>query len=166
MIEDAEAGSERMTQDFAAAYHALYRVRMTLGTEKLNWIALSAPRQPEIDVEEQHIMGVRVPIVHAGGQAPALQYGLGDTAVTLDEAVRRFRDLLPVVYEMAEMLTAVWRLTREIRKTQRHVKALENVVITRVESGIRFIEDTLEEKEREEFFRAKRIKEQIEAEER
>jgi V/A-type H+-transporting ATPase subunit D len=151
-----------MQDEFARAYRALLLARMSLGSENLNWIALSAVHEPEVRISQHRIMGVPVSIVHAEGEAPPLQYGLGDTSVALDEAVHRFRDLLPLVYQLAEMLTAIWRLTREIKKTQRHVKSLENAAIPRYQSNLKFIEETLEEKDRDEFFRTKLVKKRIE----
>jgi len=162
MVEDAEAGADRMADEFGRAYKALLLARMSHGSENLNWIALSAVHEPEVRVNQHRIMGVPVSIVQATDEAPALQYGLGDTSVALDEAVQRFRDLLPLVYQIAEMLTAIWRLTREIKRTQRHVKSLENIAIPRYKSNIKFIEETLEEKERDEFFRTKLVKKRIE----
>jgi V/A-type H+-transporting ATPase subunit D len=162
MVQDAESGAARMQDEFASAYRALLLARMSQGSENLNWIALSAVHEPQVSISQHRIMGVPVSIVHAAAAAPPLQYGFGDTSVALDEAVQRFRDLLPLVYQMAEMLTAIWRLTREIKKTQRHVKALENVAIPHYQSNLKFIEDTLEEKERDDFFRTKLIKKQIE----
>ncbi|HIC94664.1 MAG TPA: V-type ATP synthase subunit D [Anaerolineae bacterium] len=96
--------------------------------------------------------------VEVGEEAPPLQYGLGDTTAALDEAVRSFHDLLPSICQVAEMLTAVWRLTREIKKAQRRVNALENIFIPRYQATLKFIEDTLEEKERDDLFRMKLIK--------
>jgi V/A-type H+-transporting ATPase subunit D len=162
MVEDAEAGASHMQAEFEEAYRALLLARMGLGSENLNWIALSAVHEPEVHISQHRIMGVPVAIVHRESEPPKLQYGLGDTSVALDEAVQRFRDLLALVYQMAEMLTAIWRLTREIKKTQRHVKSLENIAIPRYQSNLKFIEDTLEEKERDEFFRTKLVKKRIE----
>ncbi len=165
MVQDAEAGAERMKKDFALAYQALRLARMSLGSEKLNWIALSAVEEPQVAITQRRIMGVAVAIVHEAGESPPLQYGLGDTSVALDEAVTRFRDLLPLVYQMAEVLTAIWRLSREIQRTQRHVRSLENVAIPRLKANLKFILETLEEKERDEFFRAKLIKKRMTEEE-
>lgn len=163
MVEDAEAGASRMKGEFDKAYEALMLARMSQGSENMNWIALSAVHEPEVHISQHRIMGVPVSMVHAEGEGPSsLQYGLGDTSVALDEAVQRFRDLLPTIYQMAEMLTAIWRLTREIKRTQRHVKSLENIAIPRYQSNIKFIEETLEEKEREEFFRTKLVKRRME----
>jgi V/A-type H+-transporting ATPase subunit D len=165
MVQDAELGAERMKKDFAAAYRALLLARMSLGSEKLDWIALSAVQEPQVSIAQRRIMGVPVSIVRELGEAPPLQYGLGDTSVALDEAVTSFRDLLPLVYQMAEMLTAIWRLSREIQRTQRHVRALENITIPHLKSNLKFIVETLEEKERDEFFRAKLMKKRITEEE-
>ncbi|HDH09625.1 MAG: V-type ATP synthase subunit D [Thermoplasmata archaeon] len=158
MVQDAEAGVKEMNRRLDAAYKALRLARMSVGTEKLEWIALSALSEPQVRIAQRSIMGVSVPIVEMGKEAPPLQYGLGDTTAALDEAVRRFHDLLPSVCQVAEMLTAVWRLTREIKKTQRRVNALENIFIPNYQATLKFIEETLEEKEREDLFRMKRLR--------
>jgi len=161
MVQDAEAGVEEMNRKFADAYKALRLARMSVGTEKLEWIALSAVSEPQVGITQRSIMGVPVPIVEAGGETPPLQYGLGDTTAALDEAVRRFRDLLPCICQMAEMLTAVWRLTREIKKAQRRVNALENIFIPHYQATLKFIEERLEEKERDDLFRMKMVKRKL-----
>jgi hypothetical protein len=52
----------------------------------------------------------------------------------------------------------VWRLARELRKTQRRVNALQHIFIPDYEETVDFIESALEEREREETFRLKRLK--------
>ncbi len=163
MVQDAEAGLQEMNKKFASAYEALRLARVSIGTEKLNWIALSAVIEPQVKIAQRSIMGVALPIVEVDSEAPSLQYGLGDTAAALDEAVRQFRDLLPSICQMAETLTAVWRLTREIKKTQRRVNALENIFIPRYQETLKFIESTLEEKERDDLFRMKMVKSKLRA---
>jgi len=161
MVQDAEAEIKEMNRKFAAAYKALRLARISVGTEKLEWIALSAVSEPQVKITQRSIMGVPVPIVEVGEEAPPLQYGLGDTTAALDEAVRSFHDLLPFICQMAETLTAVWRLTREIKKAQRRVNALENIFIPRYQATLKFIEETLEEKERDDLFRMKVIKRKL-----
>jgi V/A-type H+-transporting ATPase subunit D len=161
MVHDAEAGVEEMNKEFAAAYKALLLGRMSVGTEKLAWIALSAISEPQVRITRRSIMGVVVPIVDVDQGAPPLQYGFGDTTVALDETVKRFRDLVSQISQVAETLTAVWRLTREIKKTQRRVKALENIFIPHYQTTLHFIEETLAEKERDDLFRMKMVKRKL-----
>jgi V/A-type H+-transporting ATPase subunit D len=161
MVQDAEAARQEMNDAFAAAYRALLGARMSLGSERLDWIALSALQEPQVRISDRRVMGVLVPLVDTMSEASPLQYGLAGTTAALDEAVERFRDLLVIVSEMAEMMTAIWRLSQEIKKTQRRVKALENFTIPRLKSNLKFIQDTLDEKEREEHFRTKLIKKKL-----
>jgi V/A-type H+-transporting ATPase subunit D len=103
-------------------------------------------------------MGVVLPLVEAHGKPPETPYGLGDTTVSLDEAAARFRRVLSEVPTLTETMTTVWRLARELQKTQRRVNALQYIFIPQYEETVAFIESTLEEREREETFRLKRLK--------
>ncbi len=75
-----------------------------------------------------------------------------------DRTMVEFFELLRLVARMAEIRTMVWRLAREVRKTQRRVNALEKVVIPDVLETKGFIEGVLEEREREVFFVQKILK--------
>ena len=61
---------------------------------------------------------------------------------------------------LAEVENSVYRLANNIRKTQKRANALKNISIPRFEETIKFISESLEEKEREEFSRQKVIKNQ------
>jgi len=161
LVQDAEAAVEEMNREFAVAYKALLLARLSLGTDRLERIALSATREPQVKIAQRSIMGVVVPIVKMDQEAPPLQYGFGDTSVALDEAVKSFRGLASHLSQVTETLTAVWRLSREIKKTQRRVKALENIFIPGYQVVLKFIEETLEEKEREDLFRMRMVKKKV-----
>jgi V/A-type H+-transporting ATPase subunit D len=59
---------------------------------------------------------------------------------------------------LARVETAAYKLAMEIRKTQKRANALEKIHIPRLNDQIKFITETIEEKEREDFFRLKIIK--------
>jgi V/A-type H+-transporting ATPase subunit D len=82
----------------------------------------------------------------------------------LDEAAAAFRRVLAEMPTLAETVTTAWRIARELQKTQRRVNALQHIFIPQYEDTITFIESELEEREREETFRLKRLKSQKEAE--
>ena len=67
--------------------------------------------------------------------------------------------VLALMGQLAEKVTTVWRLALELRRTQRRVNALENIFIPSYEETLAYIQETLEEKDREELFRLKRAKE-------
>jgi V/A-type H+-transporting ATPase subunit D len=160
IAHNAAEKQREVWQRLDKAYRALERARLSMGRERLEWTALSINATVEVDIIPHSIMGVVVPVVEAEGAPPDIPYGLGYTTVALDEAVSAFRDVLLEIPKLAELLTTVWRLARELQKTQRRVNALEYIFIPRYEETISTIEDALEEREREEIFRLKRLKSQ------
>ena len=88
----------------------------------------------------------------------ALKYSFMNTHGSCDRTMVEFFELLKLVARMAEIRTMVWRLAKEVRRTQRRVNALEKIVIPDVVETKKFIEDVLEEREREVFFVQKILK--------
>jgi V/A-type H+-transporting ATPase subunit D len=158
LAHDAETLQRQMWDLLAAAYRALEDARLTMGQERVEWAALAVNKTVEVEIKSKGIMGVPVPIVEAHGEPPEMPYSLGDTMATLDEASACFREVLDQIPELAEVMTSVWRLARELRKTQRRVNALQHIFIPDYEETVDFIESALEEREREETFRLKRLK--------
>ena len=161
VAHDATALEERVWELLDAAYRALEMARLSTGRERLEWAALSVNETVEVEVRPHSVMGVVIPTVEAHGAPPEMPYGLGNTTVALDEAAARFRRVLAEIPELSETMTTVWRLARELQKTQRRVNALQYIFIPQYEETIAFIESALEEREREATFRLKRIKSQV-----
>jgi len=161
IAHDATALQEQVWGLLAEAYHALETARLSVGRERLEWAALSVNQTIEVEITPHSIMGVVIPVVEAYGAPPETPYGLGDTTVALDEAAARFRRVLAEIPLLAETMTTVWRLARELQKTQRRVNALQYIFIPQYEETIAFIENALEEREREATFRLKRIKSRV-----
>ncbi len=155
---DAAGQQAQVWKKLADAYHALVEARLSMGQERLEWTALAVNKSVEVEIKLRSIMGVVIPTIEAHGEPPEMPYGLGDTTVALDEAVAHFRQVLDEIPMLSEMMTTVWRLARELQKTQRRVNALQYIFIPEYEATIKFIESALEEREREETFRLKRLK--------
>jgi V/A-type H+-transporting ATPase subunit D len=161
VAHDATALQERVWGLLAEAYRALEMARLSMGRERLEWAALSVNETVELEVRPHSVMGVVVPVVKAHGAPPEMPYGLGDTTVALDEAAACFRRVLAEIPALSETMTIAWRLARELQKTQRRVNALQYIFIPQYEETVAFIESALEEREREETFRLKRIKSRV-----
>jgi V/A-type H+/Na+-transporting ATPase subunit D len=158
LTHDAEAFQQQMRIQLAAAYRTLEQARLTMGQEHMEWAALAVNKTVDVQLKFRGVMGVMLPLIEAQGQPPQMPYSLGDTTAALDEASVVFREVLDSVPRLAELVTSVWRLAGELRKTQRRVNALEHIFIPDYEETITFIESALEEREREETFRLKRLK--------
>jgi V/A-type H+/Na+-transporting ATPase subunit D len=158
LAHDAGVLQEEMYQLQAKAYQALEKAQLTMGREKVEWAALATHKTVDVQLKFRGIMGVSVPNITATGEPPEMPYSLGDTNTALDEASEAFREVLKRVPELSRLVTAVWRLAAELRKTQRRVNALQHIFIPEYEETVEFIIATLEEREREDTFRLKLLK--------
>ncbi len=158
LANDAEALQDQMDKLLAQAYRAQEKAMLTMGREHVEWAALAVHRTVDVQVKHRGVMGISLPLIDAAGEPPTMTYSLGDTSASLDEASAAFREVLSHIPELSRLVTSVWRLAVELRKTQRRVNALEFIFIPQYEETIRFIQSSLEEREREETFRLKLLK--------
>jgi V/A-type H+-transporting ATPase subunit D len=158
LAHDAEMLQEQVWSFLSTAYRALAMAKLTMGQEHVEWAALAVNKTVDVVLKFRGVMGVPVPLVEARGGPPEMPYSLGDTTAALDEASAAFRRVLTEIPELSELVTSVWRLAGELRKTQRRVNALQYIFIPEYEETVVFIENALEEREREETFRLKLLK--------
>jgi V/A-type H+-transporting ATPase subunit D len=158
LAHDAEMIQEQVWQLLATAYRALENAKLTMGQEHVEWAALAVSNTIDVQLRFRGVMGIPIPLIEAHGGPPEMSYSLGDTTAALDEVSADFREVLGHIPELSELLTSVWRLAAELRKTQRRVNALQYIFIPAYEETVAFIESALEEREREETFRLKLLK--------
>lgn len=123
--------------------------------------AFSASENPDIGLKNKNIMGVVVPKIEAKGVKKPLDergYGVMGTSSVIDEAADAFEELVDIIIRSAELDTTMKRLLDEIEGTKRRVNALEFKVIPELVDARNFIKMRLDEMEREELVRLKRVK--------
>jgi len=157
-VERAKYIQRAVADRMREAYEALARANMALGTFNVKREALACTFTHELRITHRRLMGLDLPTVEAKNQPRTVQGSLGGSSAELDEVIARFLSALELIAELAQIENSVWRLARELRKTQRRVNALEKIFIPSYEETIKYIADTLEEKEREAFFLLKLIK--------
>lgn len=140
------------------AYSALKMARLTMGSDHVEWAALAANKTVDVHLKLRGIMGVAIPVIEARGDLPKMLYSLSGTSASLDEAAAAFREVVIKTPQLSMLVTTVWRLAGELRKTQRRVNALQHIFIPAYEETVAFIVSSLEEREREETFRLKWLK--------
>ena len=158
LANDAETAEAEMGKLLASAYRVLEKAMLMMGREHVEWAALAVHKTVDVQVKYRGVMGISLPLIEASGEPPAMTYSLGNTTATLDEANALFRDVLGRLPELSRLVTSVWRLAVELRKTQRRVNAMQYIFIPDYEETIAFIQSSLEEHEREETFRLKLLK--------
>lgn len=150
----------RLLERASSAYPALWRALAARGSADIR--ALGWPtRDPELEVELRETWGVRVAEVRAApgirrtsrarGVAPA---GAGPSAT---EAAVAFEDFAALLLEAASRETQIRRLARALARTSRQVNTLEQRVGPALARQADEIRRTLEEREREDHLRLRRL---------
>jgi V/A-type H+/Na+-transporting ATPase subunit D len=158
LVNDVKRVGKEANTALEEAYTSLKLVLTQTGHDGAQRLAQGCRERAEVTVRERSVMGVSVPFVQVKTIPKRPMWGLGESPVVLDEMVERFQRALVLLGERAEIETAVWRLAQELAKTQRRTNALEYLVIPQHQETLKFIQETLEERERESHFQLKRIK--------
>lgn len=156
LIDTAKSIRGQIETTYAEAYGALQRANITLGV--IENIAGGIEIENGVHITYRSVMGVEIPKVSLDSTQPKKAYGFSDTNSQFDVAYICFEKAKELTVVLAEVDNSVCRLANEIKKTQRRANALHNIIIPQFEETIKFISDSLEEKEREEFSRLKVIK--------
>ncbi|GBC74916.1 V-type sodium ATPase subunit D [archaeon HR06] len=162
IIDQAYETREKLYTSLLEAYNSLYEAYLSLGSLRLESIALTTPNSVDVKVNVRSIVDVQVPTLEIEQKRLELTYGFFDTDPTLDKASKMLRDTLFKICKAAEVENSIFRLAKELEKTQRLINALEYVIIPQYEGAIRYISSVLEEREREEFVRLKQVKKVLE----
>jgi V/A-type H+-transporting ATPase subunit D len=143
---------------------ALVQFRMALarmGQADMNR-ALDFPMvENEFNILHRSVMGVHVLELSIAKPATQPMPGPAQSTPELEEAGALMREALEVLGDYVTKIGSVWRLANEVKKTQRRVNALEYIFIPNYRQTRDYIQAVLEENEREEFFRQKRVKSKL-----
>ncbi len=143
------------------AFAALREAQLDIGSAALDWAIVGVRMEHRVTLTQQHLMGMQLPQVKIQVQPLTVQFGVSGTSASTDLAMRLFVELLPLLAELAELQTAVLRLARELRKTQRRCNALSKIFIPDYRETISYVTSALEERERESFIILKMIRDRL-----
>ncbi|KAF1078817.1 V-type ATP synthase subunit D [Methanogenium sp. MK-MG] len=161
-LRERREGLRRETEAaFAVAYLPLQRAGMLMGQRGLEEaISLTKPAE-EIEMGTVTVMGTPVPAIalpepFRDRREPG--YPLAMPSTHLDAAYRQCEEAVKAAISLAELEGSLVRLADQIAVTRRRVNALANILIPSLYDTAAYIEDYLEEMEREDIFRRKRAK--------
>jgi len=83
--------------------------------------------------------------------------GLGRGGQQIMKAKEVYAKAIETLVELASLQTAFTILDEVIRATNRRVNAIEHIIMPRLENTIKYIMSELDEMDREEFFRLKKV---------
>lgn len=156
----------RSREDIRQSYgKALHELALTLGhegKENIESIATATARDFGIDVIEKSIWGLRYKdiIFHDVPVRDPDKRGYDEFGTTphLEEGTALFEKLLESMLHIAEYECKLKRLGEEILRTTRRIKVLEELVLPGLKLQIKTITQYIGERERESYYRLKRVK--------
>jgi len=169
ILDQAQDVRSDLEANYQDAQRSIDMARAMEGDVAVRGAAAALKEHPEITTQSSNIMGVVVPQIESSKVQKNLSergYGVLGTSARIDEAAEDYEQLLETVILAAEVETAMKKMLDEIEKTKRRVNALEFKLLPELRENKEYIEQKLEEQEREEIFRMKKIKEKKESETR
>ena len=168
ILDQAQDVREDLNANYETAQRKLDMARAMEGDVAVRGAAAALQEHPEITTQSKNIMGVVVPQIESSKVRKSLDergYGLLGSSARIDEAADAYEELLETIILAAEVETAMKKMLTEIETTKRRVNALEFKLLPDLYENQEYIEQKLEEQEREEIFRMKKIKAKKEEEE-
>jgi len=161
LIADYEGARQELEKELSFAYGEFLFARAAMSEPGL----LDALRYPGakalVITSRRKIMNLELPVFDVTIEGNVRNYGMFDTPVELDEALKLYKELLPRIIKLAEQEKAISLLAREIDTTRRRVNALEYKLIPELEEAIRAIRLKLDEMERGNLTRLMKVKEMV-----
>ncbi|XP_069117124.1 V-type proton ATPase subunit D-like [Argopecten irradians] len=117
--------------------------------------------QLKVRSKKENVAGVQLPVFeHYQDGADSYELtGLSRGGQQIDRLKKNYATAIKLLVELASLQTSFVTLDEVIKITNRRVNAIEHVIIPRIERTLAYITTELDEREREEFYRLKKIQE-------
>lgn len=161
ILKKAKTVRAELDEQFVVSQEKINVAKSVEGIVTVKSTAFSFKDTPRLEVESKNVMGVVVPKIESSSIKKDINergYGIIGTSSRIDEAAEAYENLVDKIILAAEIETTIKKLLDDIEKTKRRVNALEFKVIPELSEARDFIILRLDEMERENTFRLKRIK--------
>ena len=152
-----QAELESFELDYAAAAVALQQAVVRHGVEELSLYPPASPSAGEMILKPRSVLGVTLFDLTCemadAGAPPQLALASPEAEHCRDA----FRALIPRAAHLAALAGNLERLREDYARTARRARALEDVLLPELDGTVSAIEGALEELEREEAVRARRL---------
>ncbi|NOR85264.1 V-type ATP synthase subunit D [archaeon] len=131
------------------------------GQTKTDLLAMSCTPQMNIEITNKNIMGIIIPEIQTQNisrPADKRGYAINDTDETIDNTADIFENVLKKTLKIGEIENSAIILGSEIKKTRTKANAIEKNIIPNLYSDEKQIKRDLNERERQEISKIKRIK--------
>lgn len=178
MLKEIKQNKEELADIMPKSFMSLASAYYTAGEFREDVISDVKDAQIRVHASEDNVAGVKLPVFEQTltNASSSSNVGLAGGGQQVEEARRNFRELLEKLIKigkfsyvlplclgtysasyLASLQTSFQTLDEALKVTNRRVNALEHVVVPRIENTVKYIAKELDEMEREEFFRLKKV---------
>merc|ERR1712216_464811 len=151
---------DEMGVEMSKAFFSLTEAQHTAGDIKPVVMEKVSTATIRVKQNVENVAGVQLPVFEmTGGDKGGELVGMAKGGQRITKCRETFVKALELLTRLASLQTSFVKLDEAIKITNRRVNALEHVVIPRIENTIAYIISELDELEREEFFRLKKVQE-------
>ncbi len=158
MVERVKLLEADIDKAVSRAYPSLRRMLMAVGRDRAESVADTVSYSYSLAEKRVTLAGMSFSTLSVTLPKRRLAYSYLNSYADCDRVMIDFFELVRLLTDMASIRTIVWRLAREVKKTQRRVNALDKQVIPQTGETKSYIEGVLEERERENVFVLKALK--------
>ncbi len=158
IVEKIKLLEREIQKSVEKAYPSLRSMLMTVGEERIDRISHGIKYDFSFVEKSVTVAGMHFKTLDVNAPKQKLFYSFLGTYSDSDKVIVEFFKLLNLLTQMASIRTIAWRLAMEVKKTQRRVNALSKLVIPQTDDTRKYIEGVLEERERENTFTLKSLK--------
>jgi len=141
------------------AAFSLAEAKFTAGDFSHTVIQNVSQAQYRVRMKKENVVGVFLPVFESYSDGPDAYdlTGLGKGGSNITKLKKNYSKAVELLVELATLQTCFITLDEAIKITNRRVNAIEHVIIPKIENTLTYIVTELDEMEREEFFRMKKI---------
>ena len=156
ILKESKDVLREIEEIYAEAREKLVEAELVEGATYLRACSLAVPSFPKISIVPKNIMGIKSCSIEV--EEDVFTRDFLSVSARVEAAIFAYRKLILKFLEYVEKVYTLHRIVEEIDKTKRKVNALEYKIIPQLEEKLRFVRQRLEEMERENIFRLKKMK--------
>jgi len=160
-LKNFSSERDKMRSAVLKATQSLLTAIAVDGTETISSVSSATRRPVTVEMKKRNIWGASVIDVNSDysvRDSESRGYTSYTVSARIDETATAFEQVIEHVIKVAPVEYKLDVLAEHIRKTSRRVNALEQRLLPGLREQISFIRNTLDQREREDIFRLKRLK--------
>lgn len=161
MVRLYKGKRERLLDEIKFLEDTLALTRARDGSVTVRSLALATRQDVELDISQDNVMGTHVfHMKHTALRRDLLSRGYNPASISsrIEAVAATAEGLMDKLLDIAHLEHNIKTVGKEMGTLNRKINALEETIIPELKGKERYIQDALEQNEREEIFRLKMIK--------